>query len=244
MTLPHGFTLVVLDEVDSTNDECRRRADLGLGDGIVVWAQSQTAGRGRRGREWSSPKGNLFVSLLIDPQRPMPEAAQLSFVAALALAECLIPLLPGCDIRCKWPNDVLVNGRKLSGMLLETVPPVGLILGLGVNIVSHPELALYPATSLAAEGTALSAGKMLEAFLGAFAPRLTAWRQEGFAAVRGDWLHHAKGLGEAIVVRLEQQTLEGIFEGLDLEGGLLLRQADGAVRRILAGDVFFPSPPS
>ena len=243
--LPPGYTLIALDAVGSTNDEARARARLGAADGTIVWARSQTAGRGRRGRAWASPAGNLYVSLLLRPSGPPATVAQLGFVAALALADTLQQAAPLAATTLKWPNDVLLGGRKLAGILLESEGARrdgvdALILGLGVNLAAHPADAEFPATDLRAEGATLAAEAALESFVAAFDRWRQRWVSEGFAPARAAWRARAHGLGQPIRVRLADATLEGIFADLDAEGFLLLDTRDGR-RRVSAGDVFFAS---
>lgn len=237
------FRRVWLEIIDSTNDEAKRLARQGAGHGTVVWAREQTAGRGRRGRAWVSPPGNLHVSLLLDPGAPLTQAAQLGFVASAALAEALARLAPAAHVQCKWPNDVWCEGRKIAGMLLEPAEVGGLlVLGLGVDIVHAPSPALYDAVCLRDLGCTADAGMVLDAFLAAFAPLFAAWRADGFAPIRTAWLARARGLGGPIEVRLDAETLSGTFAGLDDDGALLLELSCGERRRVLAGDVFFPRP--
>lgn len=240
--LPPFFHLVALDSIDSTNEEARRRAAYGAAEGTLIWAAQQTAGRGRRGRTWHSPPGNLYVSLLLRPDRSPAESARVGFVAAVALAETLADMLPDPDrVRLKWPNDVLVDGRKISGILLETTPPPrAIILGMGVNVRWRPEEALYPTISLLELGLAdTDPGALLESFAPRFLAWYEIWRDEGFSAVRQAWLSRAVGLGESIVVRLDKETLTGRFAALDESGALVLELPEGR-RLISAGDVFFP----
>ncbi|CAA7625839.1 biotin--[acetyl-CoA-carboxylase] ligase [Magnetospirillum sp. UT-4] len=241
--LPAPFSLVWLDGIDSTNDEARRRALSGAAaDCLVVAAAEQSAGRGRRGRVWVSPPGNLHCSLVLATGGDLAKAAQAGFVAAVALVDALSGLLPGRAFAAKWPNDVLAEGRKCAGMLLEPAGEGWLVLGLGIDVAAAPppDGMLYPATALADLGYGGDAGDVLAAFCAAFVPRLAQWRAEGFAPVRDAWLARARGLGAATVVRLEGETLTGAFAGLDGDGALLLDQPGTGVRRILAGDVFFP----
>lgn len=249
LRLPPGFQLKAFDLVGSTNDEAKALARAGAAEGMLVWAKRQESGRGRRGRAWTSPEGNLYSSLVLRPGRPPGEAAQVSFVAALAIADTAAEVLPDGDaeVRCKWPNDVLIRGRKLSGILLESEPAadgsVGwLVLGVGINLRHFPESADYAATSLAAEGApALAPGALLEIYAAHIARWYGIWKSSGFGPIRKAWLGRARGLGEAIVVRLTDRTLHGTFADLDSDGILLLDPQDGGARmRIAAGDVFFP----
>ena len=240
--LPAPFRLLALDRVGSTNDEARRLALEGAAaDFLVVTANEQTSGRGRRGRTWVSPPGNLHCSTLLAIGR-LAEAAQLGFVAAIALVDALGGLCPGAEFRCKWPNDVLVDGAKVAGMLLEPAGEGWLVLGLGVDVASAPpaDQVAYAAASLAGLGYHGDAGAVLAAFCAALGPWVARWRTEGFAPVRLAWLERCRGLGQPIVVRLEGDTVTGLFAGLDADGALLLDQAALGVRRLLAGDVFFP----
>jgi len=237
--LPPPFQLVACDCIDSSNDEVRRRFDSGDAPGLVVWAKEQTAGRGRRGRTWISPRGNLHCSILLTARSP-EEAPQLAFVAAAALRQGLHSLLPQLPFRCKWPNDLLVQGRKIAGMLLESAAP-HVILGVGVNVVEAPDPALYPAACLRQLGSGAEDFDVLSAFCEALSKWHGIWMTQGFAPIRQAWLDHAQGVGEAVTVRLaDHSELQGRFSGLDAGGALLLETEDGSVRPILAGDVFFP----
>lgn len=243
LDLPPGYRLLALDDVDSTNDEARRLAAAGAASGTLVWARRQSRGRGRRGRPFVSPPGNLYCSLLLRPECRPAEAPELCFVAAVAVGETLAELLPA-DVRLghKWPNDVLVGGRKVAGILLESGAAgeaLGwLVVGVGINLASHPEGLEFPATSLAAHGVRAEAGAVLERYLRCFDHWLERWRTEGFAPVRAAWLARAEGLGRPLLVRLPEESFEGTFAELDARGALILATADGARRRVTAGDVF------
>jgi BirA family biotin operon repressor/biotin-[acetyl-CoA-carboxylase] ligase len=239
-----GFRIEQVAEIDSTNEACRLRALAGEAAGLVIRADRQTAGRGRRGRAWTSPQGNLYASILLRPQRPASEAAALGFAAVTAIgdvAETLLP--PGTPVRHKWPNDLLIKGGKASGILLEAQPGF-VVLGIGVNIASHPADTPYPATDLVAAGAApIDPQALLERLLAAFAPLHAGWERGGFAALLPAWRRRAAGLGETIEVRLERETLTGIFRDLEPDGTLRLGLPDGTERRIAAGDVYLPTRP-
>lgn len=243
-TLPAACRLVSYDTVGSTNDEAKRLAGDGAKAGTLVWALEQTAGHGRRGRVWVSPRGNLYASLILRPDCPTDQAAQLGFVAALAVGGALGALLPGLDsLSYKWPNDILVGGRKIAGILLESEMGAGTVLafvvvGVGVNLASAPRDVEFPATSVAAERLgAVTPAAMLEAFAGHFQSWAQRWGEEGFAPVRAAWRSRAASLGKPIRVRLEAATLHGRFLDIDEQGALLL-EAAGERRRILAGRIF------
>jgi BirA family biotin operon repressor/biotin-[acetyl-CoA-carboxylase] ligase len=241
--LPPPFRLVAFETIGSTNDELKRFAREGAAEGLVVTAARQTAGRGRRGRTWVSPLGNLYSSMLVRPQCRASTAAQLGFVAALGVAGAIAELAPTIEIRCKWPNDLLANGKKVSGILLETEMIAGdvpdfVVLGVGLNLASSPSDTPYPATSLAEEGApGIAPQTMLASFVRHLAFWLARWRAEGFGPIREAWLTRAAGLGDPIRVRLEHDTIDGRFLDLDDDGALMLGIA-GSSRRITAGEVF------
>jgi BirA family transcriptional regulator, biotin operon repressor / biotin---[acetyl-CoA-carboxylase] ligase len=212
----------------------------------MVWGLEQTAGRGRRGRGWHSPPGNLYVSIVLRPGKPAAQAALIGFVAAVALADALADLgVAGDHLQLKWPNDVLVDRAKVAGILIEASAAFGqapdwLVLGMGVNIAHAPEGTPYPAATLRAVGLAtLTVEALLEALAGRLARWYGRWQAEGFMPVRAAWLKRAVGLGEPIEVRLERQTLQGRFAALEEDGALTLELPEGERRRVTVGDVFF-----
>ena len=244
--LPAFFHLVELESCGSTNDEAKERARNAAPEGTLVRAERQTAGRGRRGREWSSPEGNLACSLILRPGLPPAQAALVSFVAALAVAEAVADLIPGRPT-LKWPNDVLVGGAKISGILLESEPGPGgavdwLVLGTGINVASFPTDAAYPATSLRSAGAApdINARLVMSSYARHFLVWYRRWLEQGFAPVRAAWLNAAQGLGGPITVRLATETFSGTLVDLDMDGGLLV-ECGAIVRRVTAGDIFFGS---
>ena len=242
-------TFIFMDEVDSTNEEAKRLASSGEKTACWIVADRQTAGRGRRGRAWDSPSGNLMTTLLLPGPFKADRAAQLSFVSGLALLELVKQVLPDdvhSKLRLKWPNDVLIDGQKVSGILLEAASIENgeiseLVIGMGVNLTQHPSDTPYPATHIGAwtlnPPTNVFAAKVLA---DAFTRLYDDWRLNGFEPTRANWLRHAKGLYENIEVRLETHTLKGIFEGIDSDGQLSLRLEDGSLHYVAAGDVFFP----
>jgi BirA family transcriptional regulator, biotin operon repressor / biotin---[acetyl-CoA-carboxylase] ligase len=225
-------------ELDSTNEEARRLALAGTRGPLWITVARQTAGRGRRGRQWQSPAGNLAATLLIRPARPQAEWAQLSFVAAIAVADLAARLAPSATIAVKWPNDVLAEGRKLAGILLETAGEA-LAIGIGVNLAAHPPDTEFPAISLAALGAKAPApGEAMALLAPAFAGWYDLWDGAGFAPIRDAWLARAAGLGQRIRARLPDSERAGVFEGIDDEGALLLNEGS-RTRAIAAGEVFF-----
>jgi BirA family biotin operon repressor/biotin-[acetyl-CoA-carboxylase] ligase len=210
-------------------------ARSGASEGLWLRAERQNAGKGRQGRAWVSPVGNLYVSTLVRVRPGEPSPATLALVAAVALEETVAVF--GVQAMLKWPNDLLVNGAKLSGILLERVDDA-VILGFGVNLAHCPIGLGQPATSLNVYAPAPEAEVFAEALAEIFARWLSRWR-DGIAPVRDRWLARAHPIGTALTARLADGTsLDGLFGGLDKDGALMLRLADGTVRAIHAGDVF------
>jgi BirA family transcriptional regulator, biotin operon repressor / biotin---[acetyl-CoA-carboxylase] ligase len=243
--LPPGYRLLCYDSIGSTNDEAKDLARNGAAEGTLVWAVEQTAGRGRRGRTWISRRGNLYLSLILRPGGRTGHAAQLGFVAALAVGGALRALVPRvAGLAYKWPNDVLLNDRKVAGVLLEseTVAPEQpsfVVVGLGVNLATSPRETEFPATSILEEGLGIIRPReMIEEFARHLQSWLATWRREGFAPVRAAWLAAAAiPRGATIRVRLDSLELEGRYLDIDHEGSVLLECAGGC-RRITAGEVF------
>jgi BirA family biotin operon repressor/biotin-[acetyl-CoA-carboxylase] ligase len=235
---PDGLGLAVHDTLDSTNEEARRLAVAGARGPLWIAAREQTAGRGRRGRVWVSESGNLFATLLT--RAAPPTAAQLAFAAGLAVGDAIAPCAPNAEVTLKWPNDVLLDGRKAAGILLEALGDDALAIGIGINLVHHPRDTEFPASSIAAvtasppdpDGVLLRLARAMGAWY-------EVWHENGFAPVRAAWLARAAGQGRAIRARLEGSEMEGIFETIDEDGALLLRQASGALARVASGEVFF-----
>lgn len=235
---PQGYQKIRHDELDSTNNEAQRLAASGEAGPVWIIADRQTAGRGRRGRAWSTDTGNLATTLLLRPDAPPAIVGQLSFVAALAAAEMASHFAPSATVTVKWPNDVLAEGKKLAGLLLEAGPG-WLAVGIGVNLASAPEATEFPATSLAQLGIAApSSDEALTILAARFAHWYDAWMEKGFETIRAAWLARAGGLGGPIRARLPHETRQGVFEGIDASGALLLNE-QGNVRAIAAGEVFF-----
>ena len=237
-----AFDLRFYDSIGSTNDEARRLAQAGAADGTVVWAREQTAGRGRQGRHWHSPAGNLYASILQRLDAPAHRAAELSLVAALAVVDTTDEYLSdGARAELKWPNDVLVRGSKIAGILLEGIVIEGtdgaVVIGIGINLRCAPPDAPYPVTCLAEHVAAVpEPAAMLQVLLRALAHRLAEWRCKGFARTRSAWLARGHPPGSPLRVNLGDRAITGRFAGLADDGALLLATADGTVR-VAAGDV-------
>jgi len=235
-----GVKLLTFEELTSTNARALEEARRGERGPLWIVAKTQSAGRGRRGREWVSKPGNLYATLLLADPAPGSHVAQLSFVAALAVHDTVAETaaMLGPHLTLKWPNDVLCGGAKLSGILLEGEGNA-VALGIGVNCAHHPEGTEYPATDLNAAGAHVTAAGLFTALSRAMVVRIAQWRRgEGFAEIRAAWLKRADGLNKPIRVRLHDRETAGLFETLDETGRLVLRRPDGALEMIAAGDVF------
>lgn len=259
-----GYRLVAYETIESTNQEALRRAVAGDPGRLWVASTHQTAGRGRRGRHWETPPGNLAASLLLIVKEGPTVAATLGFVAGLALDEALRHVAPSLDVvtaldavedggegghdrlRLKWPNDVLLDGAKLAGILLEAHATAGdrlaVVVGIGVNVVSSPRQLPYPAVSLAELDVAVDAPGLFETLSDAWVGLEHIWNGgRGFAKIRELWLDRATGLGQPAAVRVGDEVFSGVFETIDEEGRLIVRMADGDRRAITAGEVHFAS---
>ncbi len=241
-TLTAGWRVERLTRVGSTNDEARRRALAGDPGRLWIIAREQTQGRGRRGRLWTSPPGNLYASaLLIDPS-PVAIAAQLGFVAGVALRRAVVDLGASDEVELKWPNDLVWRGAKLAGLLAEGAAlsdgRLACIVGIGVNCLSAPSGLAYAADHLSnASGQAVSPERLFAHLATRFEESLALWRGgAGFAEIRARWLDHAAGLRGPIRIAGAQGFREGVFETLDERGRLVLRGADG-VEAVEAGDL-------
>ena len=248
-----GFRLEHLGRVGSSNDEALQRARAGDPGRVWIIADEQDRGRGRNGRTWVSPVGNLFASLLVVAPCAMAVSPQLGFVAGVALHEALATLtgLQAPRLALKWPNDLLLDGAKLAGILVEgtTVTSsaggsrLAVVIGCGVNVVDHPPDTPYAATDCRSAGFPLQRDDVFERLAGTLAGWLDRWDAgHGFAGVRQAWLAAAGGLGGPVVVRRPEGDLRGLFRDIDAQGQLLLEQ-DGRVTVVQAGDVFLGDIP-
>ncbi|MEM6627315.1 MAG: biotin--[acetyl-CoA-carboxylase] ligase [Pseudomonadota bacterium] len=231
------------ETLDSTNEEARRRASQGDFGPAWIAARQQSAGRGRRGRDWISPAGNLFTTALFPFDRTPEDAALLCFSTGLAVIDALDAL--GADtagVGLKWPNDVRRNQAKLCGILIETgTASSGLMwiaAGVGVNVATAPSA---DQASLCVKdlqgGEDASAASVLDALSEAFRVRVSQLLTGGFDPVRQDWLKRSEGMGRRVVAKPGNDTVEGVMEGLGEDGALILRLDSGAQRRITAGEV-------
>ena len=245
----NGYRLEGHDTVGSTNAIALERARAGDQGRLWIAALKQDAGRGRRNRNWESPHGNLAATLLHIHHGDMAHVATLGFVAGLALQEALNAIAPQYGkFALKWPNDVLADGKKLSGILLESIAlpgnkpgsNLGIAVGIGVNIVAHPPVTPFPATSLAEQNINASAERVFLALSDAWVTLFRLWNNgSGLDAIRKRWLHHAAGLGSEIAVTHNETLLKGRFETIDADCRIVIRDDQGLLHHINAGDVYF-----
>ena len=253
-----GYRIESHESVGSTNALALERAGSGDCGGLWIVAKRQESGRGRRGRPWATPSGNLAATLLLVEAQSLAQVATLGFVAGLALAEGLARVAPrarmaivldgaeapGIRFELKWPNDVLANGAKLAGILLESTMlgegRIAVAVGIGVNVLSHPADTPYPATSLAALGAECDAETLFLALSEAWLEPYRLWdKGHGLASIREHWLRHAAGIGALASVRIDGRVVRGVFETIDEDCRLAIRETNGNVVRIAAGDVHF-----
>jgi BirA family biotin operon repressor/biotin-[acetyl-CoA-carboxylase] ligase len=237
-----GVRHINYETLGSTNAEALALARAGERGPLWITAQSQSAGRGRRGNTWVSPPGNLYATLLLTEPSPPPQAPQISFVAALALHDAVSLVTPALahSLSLKWPNDLLLGARKVAGILIEggSEPVFAVAVGFGVNCVSHPDGTTHPATDLVTGGAVVTPEQVFVALSQAMDRRLAQWQSgQGFSSTRADWLKRAAGLGEPIQVRLPGRELLGVFKGLDEAGRLLLEDETG-ITPVTAGDIY------
>lgn len=243
---PWDAALHAHDCVSSTNDEAKQLARTGAPHGTVVSARSQSAGRGRIGRTWTSPPGNLYCSVVLRPGIAPPRVIELGFVAALAVADVVEARIARGTVSLKWPNDVLVDGAKVAGILLECeavdrdVPWV--VVGIGINVATAPSGLPYHVTSLREDGAVVDAAVVLDDLLAALQRRLAEWKSLGFERVRRAWVQSAKRRNGVIRVNSNGRDVIGRLANLDPDGALVVKTA-GGLERVVAGDVVIADEP-
>lgn len=242
----NGWRHLALDSVESTNKDALDFSNNGDPGNLWITAQEQTQGRARRGRSWVSKRGNLYASLLLIDPAPPENLATLPLLVSLALHKAVVSCIPEIRsrLKIKWPNDLLFDGKKLSGILLEATPDkkgrLAVIIGCGVNCKHFPDDPLYPATSLESEGLSLKPEKLFAALAISMSNELRIWAKgSGFSIIRSEWLDRAHGIGSNISARFPDRTLTGRFMDIDQEGMLLLEDDKRHVQKISAADIFF-----
>jgi BirA family biotin operon repressor/biotin-[acetyl-CoA-carboxylase] ligase len=252
-----GYRLEAFEQVGSTNLEAMARARDGDRGSIWFVTAEQTAGKGRRQRAWVSPRGNLPCSVLEVLDVAPATAATLGFAAGLATEAALRKVSLEAALRAgpesftyelKWPNDVLVGGRKLVGISLDAEAVddrLAVVAGIGINIVAAPEGTPTPAISLAALGVQIGAEELFAALSDSWVEFRGIWDNgRGFGEIRKLWLERATGLGKAVAIKSANSTIEGTFETIDAQGCMIVRTPEGQLTPITAGDVYFGSAAS
>jgi BirA family biotin operon repressor/biotin-[acetyl-CoA-carboxylase] ligase len=240
-----NFILHHYPTIGSTNDEAKKLMEDGAPEGTVVWADIQTAGRGRQGRRWVSDQGNLYASVLLRPSCSVQEVSQLSFVAALAVGETIVPYLKKPDeLYYKWPNDLILRDSKVSGILLEANSQFGekveeCIIGIGLNITSAPTQAAYPTTRLQDHAVhEVNMEKLFSECLQNIDFYYHFWKEKKFLILRNKWLTRAYRLCKDISVKVGESEIQGQFLGLGMDGSLMLKEKDGEVLNLNSAEVF------
>ncbi len=243
--MPNGVGAFFFEECDSTNARAAAFAKAGEQGPVWVIAGAQSAGRGRRGRAWTSETGNLYASLMFRPSIRAQDMAALPFIVALAVRDTFVALgAPEDQVQCKWPNDILIGGRKASGVLIESSARHGglldyVIIGIGMNLVHFPDDAAFGATSLRhATGLAVSVKDAVSVLAEKLYRRIDAWKVDDFKAVADEWTRYSWGLGQKRELRTHDETFTATLLGLSDDGALIARLDDGSEKRLYAGDVF------
>ena len=229
-----AWLLIEKSTTESTNDDARQLIQQGAAN-VVIIAEEQTRGRGRQQRVWQSKHGNLYCTFVVAPQQDIRDFPLYTFVAALAVRRTVQHFLPAQNVQVKWPNDALVNGKKISGILLE-VENKSLIIGIGINCAHYPEKALFPATSLKDNGSDAAPKETLEILAENLSELIADFNQNGFASLREEWLNHAYKLNEEITIQQDDGIVTGVLTDLAADGALILQTADGSLR-VMTGDL-------
>lgn len=240
MTVISGWPEVVglrrYEKLDSTNEEARRLGRAGERGPLWITAAQQSAGRGRHGRVWVSEPGNLYATLLTEAAPS--QSAQAGFVAGISVADVIAEHLRGSSVKLKWPNDVLISGRKAAGILVEHVSDRLIAVGIGIDLAHSPE-GVNAVSIAEMTGSVPDRDEVLTAVAWRMLDWMAVWQRDGFGPIRDAWIARAGGVGDMIRAVTAQRPYEGIFEDLDRDGALLLRDENGTSHRITAADVFY-----
>lgn len=246
MTMPIDWQIKLFQNLPSTQDVAMALAEDEGEEGTVIQALTQSKGRGRRGNQWEAPIGNLYLSFLLRPDFDFQKAGQVSFIVALAVARAVQNYIKpdAHKVQAKWPNDILVNGLKISGILLESSMKdnalSGLVVGIGVNVFAKPDLATS-LNDVAKEPVYVN--KVRDDILKEFSDIYSQWQKDGFTFVHKEWLSIAYGVGENITARLPNISYKGEFQSINDDGALILKEANGRERIIHAAEVYFGEAP-
>ncbi len=244
-----AYRHLVIEETSSTNTLCMDYAAAGEEGNLWITANRQTAGKGSRGREWTGKTGNLFASLLLTDPSPKKRLADLTFIAAISVRQAIKSYsMSNNEIKLKWPNDVMLNSKKCSGILLESVTHNDanyVVMGIGINCQHFPANTLHPATSLFAEGIEVSAGALFLSLANAVANNISFWNKgNNFTSIRQKWLDNAYGLGREVSVKIPGQAEQiGHFISIDANGYMLLETKSGETKQVSTADIFFNQDP-
>jgi BirA family biotin operon repressor/biotin-[acetyl-CoA-carboxylase] ligase len=245
LNIPPLYELVMHDSIDSAASEARRLALSGADEGTLVWVKEQTAGRGRFDHQWFSEPGNLHCAIILRPDEPMAVAGQINYVAAVSLATAIAGLVtPMTELRYRWPNDLLLNNLKMAGILLDSCVVnngnvESLVLGVNVNVKSHPKDLDDSAANMHADGFSKSTdAELLESFSRNFLSWINRWAEEGFGPIGKAWIQRANGIGQPIELQLAKEVVSGEFVELDSEGALVVKLADDARRKVTVAEFF------
>ncbi|AIL65958.1 Bifunctional protein BirA [Rickettsiales bacterium Ac37b] len=242
------YNLLIFDEIDSTSAEARRLIEADVDGEFVIWAKSQTSGKGKVGRYWHSPQGNLYLSMLLKPMIEAQYASQLSYVVALAVGDAIKSFISVDDqVKYKWPNDIFLNGKKCAGILLESGTKVNnnildfLIIGIGINVSEYPPNINpnYDATSLQAENIVCELHTLLDQVMKNFLYWISVWRKDGFNKIGHKWLENSMEFGKVITVSIGQDRVSGIFDKLTDNGCIRLILAGGQECFVSSGEVLY-----
>ncbi|MEB3702317.1 Bifunctional ligase/repressor BirA [Candidatus Bealeia paramacronuclearis] len=248
--LSPGVSLYIFDELETTMVEARKRAQTGASQGTTVVALKQTQGRGRLGRTWISEPGNLYMTTLLKPALEMKDAGKISLIVGLALKNVLESYVKDSEVQLKWPNDVLIKGQKVAGILLEMIPGVEegsfiLLVGIGVNVSHYPENVRYPATSLASLGVSLDPTQLIQPIVTTLLKMTENFVSDPQFNWKKDWMASAYGLERAILLTHDSGKIvaQGIYQGIDHNGSLVIQDDTGNMCAYYVGDVVFQKVP-
>ena len=247
------YNLLTFDEIDSTNSEAMRLAKTGISGNYIILASLQTSGRGRNGKHWHSDNGNIYFSLLLDVDIPIEIQPQLSLITGLAVYDTIKffakKLFSNLDCKLKWPNDILIGNKKLSGILLESVNVLTkenkiqkryLIIGVGINITTSPVNIDKETTSLLKEGIIIKDSKqLLFIFMNSFEEYHTIWQNNGFVSLREVWLKRVYKLNHQITINNENHKISGIFHGIDINGNFQVKLKSGEIVALNEAEIMY-----
>jgi BirA family biotin operon repressor/biotin-[acetyl-CoA-carboxylase] ligase len=240
------YSFLIYDSLDSTNAEGRRLYKAGVRKDTIIWSKTQTIGRGRDNKKWDSPKGNLYITILLTKKLSIKTATNFSFLVAVALAEAIDYLTDSAlNLHFKWPNDLLLEGKKVAGILLESINIVqsefidSLMIGVGCNLVKHPENTPYGATNLKEQGYLIKPEDFLNKFIEFFHFNKNLLELDGFSVIREKWLTKAYGIGQVVTIKTNNNRIVGIFKGINEEGLMVVELTNGQNCFINSGELFF-----